>query len=99
MNSAAPSSRLRAIAQQRKPVTSSTAAKADAAYQTASRVASECERAPRPALTLGALLEHVADAAHGVDQLVLEGIVDLGAEPAHVHVDDVGPGVEAHVPD
>ena len=43
--------------------------------------------------------QHVAGAAHGVDQLGLEVGVDLAAEVVHVDVDHVGEGVEADAPD
>src|SRR3989442_6976329 len=43
-------------------------------------------------------LEHVADAAQRVDQLVVERIVQLGAQTAHGDIDDVGVAVEIHVP-
>jgi hypothetical protein len=46
-----------------------------------------------------ALLEHVAHAAHGVQQLAGEGVVELGAQAAHRHLDHIGVGVEVHVPD
>src|SRR5690606_15003291 len=43
--------------------------------------------------------DHVAGAADGVQQGRGVALVDLGAQPRHVHVDDVGLGVEMVVPD
>ena len=45
-----------------------------------------------------ASLEDIADAAHGVEELGLEVLVDLLAQPVHEDVDGVGAGVEAVVP-
>src|SRR5512146_1016535 len=44
-------------------------------------------------------LEYVADTAHGMDQLAVERIVYLGAQPAHVHLDHIGVAVEVDIPD
>ena len=57
-------------------------------------------RAPRsrPA-SAGAVTDHVSRAADGVDQRVLEALVDLGAQAADMHVDDIGLRVEMIVPD
>ena len=43
--------------------------------------------------------DHVADAAHGVDQLLLIAVVDFAAQVADVDVDDVGQAVVIHIPD
>ena len=43
--------------------------------------------------------EHVARAAHGVEERPFEALVDLAAQPADMDVDDVGAGIEAIVPD
>src|SRR5471032_1052403 len=40
----------------------------------------------------------VTHAANGVDQFLLEGIVDLGPQTADSHVDDVRIGLEPDVP-
>src|SRR3979411_731932 len=41
----------------------------------------------------------ITDAADGVQQLRLERPVDLVAQPAHEHIDDVGLRIEVVVPD
>src|SRR5689334_20109637 len=43
--------------------------------------------------------EDIANAAHRVQQFLLEGTIDLVAQPAHEHVDDVGLRIEAVRPD
>ena len=45
------------------------------------------------------LAHAVAHAAHGMDQLDRERIVDLAAQIAHVDIDDVGDALEALIPD
>src|SRR6476469_4788676 len=42
--------------------------------------------------------EHVPDAADRVQQLLLERTIDLLAQAAHEHVDDVGLGIEVVLP-
>jgi hypothetical protein len=46
----------------------------------------------------GALLEDIADAAHGMDELFVEGVINLGAKSAHVNFDDVRVALEIDVP-
>src|SRR5262245_3960832 len=58
--------------------------------------AADGDGAPGP--SSGALFEDIADAAHGVAQRVTEWLVDLRAQAPDVDIDDVGPGVEVHVP-
>src|ERR1017187_6355176 len=43
--------------------------------------------------------DHVADAAHGLYELLRVAIVDLAAQVAYVDVDDVGEPVVVHIPD
>src|SRR5664279_2848430 len=43
--------------------------------------------------------DHVADAAHGLDELLRVAVVDLAAQVADVDVDDVGKAVVIHIPD
>src|ERR1039457_1241721 len=43
--------------------------------------------------------DHVADAAHGLDELLRVAVVDLAAQVADVDVDDVGEAVVIHIPD
>src|ERR1017187_8272787 len=43
--------------------------------------------------------DHVADAAHGLDELLRKAVVDLAAKVADVNVHDVGQSVVIHVPD
>src|ERR1044071_2260352 len=43
--------------------------------------------------------EDITDAPHGVQQLALERLVDLVAQTAHQHVDDVGLRIECVLPD
>src|SRR3954452_7349256 len=43
--------------------------------------------------------DHVSGAANGVEERVGVALIDLAAQPRHVHVDDVGLGVEVIVPD
>src|SRR6478672_6467838 len=45
-----------------------------------------------------AIPDHVAGAAHGVQQRPLEAFVDLGAQPRDVDVDNIGLRVEVVVP-
>ena len=44
------------------------------------------------------ILKHVPHAANGMDQFLFEWIVDLAAQPAYRHIDDVGIAVEIDVP-
>src|SRR5262245_18068516 len=44
-------------------------------------------------------VDQVPDAAHGLDQLLREPVVDLAAEMADVNIDDVGETIVIHVPD
>src|SRR5262249_22231155 len=91
-----------------------TSVKVEAVYQKVSREASdharrlgrddaECVAAAPGAgpceSSSGPLFEDITDTAYGVDQRMPEGLVDLRAQPADVHIDDVGPAVEVHVPD
>jgi hypothetical protein len=46
-----------------------------------------------------ALFQDISHAPHRVDQLLLERVVHLRAQPANVHVDHVRLAVEVHVPD
>src|SRR4051812_21589634 len=46
-----------------------------------------------------AVVNAVARAAHRVDQLRLERLVDLGAQPRDVCLDDAGLRVEVEIPD
>ena len=55
------------------------------------------EQAPPAHGSLG--LEHVAGAAHGVQQALVVGAVDLAPQVADVDVDDVALGVEVQAPD
>src|SRR5215510_16418205 len=48
---------------------------------------------------IGSGSEDITDAADGVQQLLRERFVDLVAQSAHQHVDDVGLRIEAVVPD
>src|SRR5579885_1062146 len=85
--------------QYRMALTTSTRTKAEAAYQAASRPASDHGR-PRSNCRWSAFgAKYIAQAAHRMDQLLFEGIVDLGAQAADVDIDDVGIAVEIHVPD
>ncbi len=43
-------------------------------------------------------LKHIADAAHGLDQLRLEVVINFGAQPLHRHVNGVSVAVEVHIP-
>lgn len=43
-------------------------------------------------------LKHIADAAHGLDELRLEVVINFGAQPLHRHVDGVSVAVEVHIP-
>ena len=43
--------------------------------------------------------DHVSGAADGVQERLAEALVDLGAQPRDVHVDDVGLRIEVIVPD
>src|SRR5262245_11569601 len=95
------------------PVAPRTRVKVEAVYQKVRRVArdhvrgrrgedGEDDASPRgavpPASGSGSFFEDITHAAHGVDQGMPEGLVDLRAEAADVDVDDVGPAVEVHVP-
>src|SRR5688500_15217310 len=62
-----------------------------AVYQVVRRQASDQER-------LRLFVENIAHSPYGADQLVLEGIVHLRAQAAHVDLDHVGVAVEVHVP-
>ena len=44
-------------------------------------------------------IEHIAQAAHGADQLRLMALVDLAAQMADIDIDDVGQALEGLVPD
>ena len=44
-------------------------------------------------------VQHVADAAYGVNHLDRKFVVDLAAQMPDIHVDDVGESVVVHVPD
>src|ERR1035441_4516563 len=44
-------------------------------------------------------LDHVADAPHGLYELLRVAVVDLAAQVAYVDVDDVGEPVVVHIPD
>src|ERR1035438_8345450 len=44
-------------------------------------------------------LKQVAEAAHGLDELLRVAVVDLAAQVADVDVDDVGEAVVIHIPD
>src|SRR6185312_4406724 len=74
-----------------------TSAMAEATNQTMSRAASE-NGLPRwrPAWRSA---EDIAQPSHCVDELPFEGIVDLGAQPANMDIDDIAVAVERHVPD
>src|SRR5688572_25692689 len=61
------------------------------AYHQASLKPSACCRRSRH-------LENITNATYGVDQLLIEALVDLLAQPEHQHIDDVGPRIEAVVP-
>src|SRR5262245_49444081 len=113
-SSLSPRRRFTARAKYRIPVAPRTRVKVEAVYQKVRRVASDhaCGRrgdedgdeasppgAASPASGSGPLFEDITHAAHGVDQGMPEGLVDLRAEAADVDVDDVGPAVEVHVPD
>src|SRR5258706_15447870 len=65
--------------------------KAERAYQRVSLVA----RLP----WLAGVVEDISHPADSVDQLAVEGLVDLRPQAADVDVDDVGAAVEVHVPD
>jgi len=60
-------------------------------------------RGPRAEPALGgeklSILKHISHAANGMDQFLFEWIVDLAAQPAYRHIDDVGIAVEIDVPD
>ncbi|KAG1391053.1 hypothetical protein G6F58_012806 [Rhizopus delemar] len=43
--------------------------------------------------------QHVAHAAHGVQQLGVERVIQFAAQAAYRDIDDVGVAVEVHVPD
>src|SRR3954464_8975328 len=58
------------------------------AYQSASRSPKNSGLGP----------EDIADASHGVQQLLLERAIELFAQPADEHVDDVGLRVEVVFP-
>src|ERR1700694_4277134 len=45
-----------------------------------------------------AVTDHVPGAAHGMQERLVEALVDLGAQPRHVHVDHVGLRGEVRVP-
>src|SRR5690348_2672735 len=45
------------------------------------------------------LIEDIPYPAYRVNQLAVVRVIQLGAEPAHVHVHHVGIAVEVHVPD
>src|ERR1700674_623784 len=45
-----------------------------------------------------AVTDHVSGAAHRMEERLVEALVDLGAQPRHVHVDHVGLRVEVIVP-
>src|SRR5262249_29923320 len=79
-------SRFCSSAQYRKPLVTSTSAKAEPAYQAVSRAASD---QGRPAGGSEAVFEDIAGPADGVDQLALERGVHLGPQPADVDVHDV----------
>ena len=49
--------------------------------------------------TSSADTNHVTGTADGVDQWFVETLVDLRAQPGHVHVDHVGLGIEMIIPD
>src|SRR5215813_6008046 len=113
-SSLSPRRRFTARAKYRTPVAPRTSVKVEAVYQKVSREASdharrlgrddaECVAAAPGAgpceSSSGPLFEDIADTAYGVDQRMPEGLVDLRAQPADVHIDDVGPAVEVHVPD
>ena len=52
----------------------------------------------RQELSCSAVTDHVSGAAHGMQQRLVEALVDLAAQPRDVHVDDVGLRVEVVVP-
>src|ERR1035438_7100621 len=66
------------------------------------RITSHLRNGGRAGGLIGRLLggfDHVADAAHGLDELLRVAVVDLTAQVAYVDVDDVGEPVVVHVPD
>src|SRR5262249_39815459 len=95
-------SRFVTSAQYRHPATARTTREADPAYHTVRRAASDHARRARGAAAgagSGPRFEDIAHPPDGVDQLLLEGVVHLGAEAADVDLDDVEVAVEVHVPD
>src|SRR5438309_1119353 len=82
----------------------STSANAAQAYQIVSRAARDQGCPGRCAVrdtsgVLRALFKDIADAPHGMNQLLGEWIVDLGAQPPEMDIHDVGVAIEVHVPD
>src|SRR4051812_42471631 len=74
------------------------------AYQRASRSpnvpANDERRTSVPGTCLAPpLAEDIADASHRLKQLLVERLVDLFAQAADEHVDDVGLRIEVVVPD
>src|SRR3982751_2748141 len=69
-----------------------------AAYSSASR-ADDMRIAPAWARVSIAIAQHVARAAHRVQQGPVETPVDRRAQTADVDVDDIGLGIEVQIPD
>src|ERR1035437_10890331 len=66
------------------------------------RITSHLRSGGRAGGLIGQLLggfDHVADAAHGLYELLRVAVVDLAAQVAYVDVDDVGEPVVVHIPD
>src|ERR1035438_6984705 len=65
------------------------------------RLTSHLRGGGRPGGLFGGLLgslDHIADTAHGLDELLRVAVVNLAAQVADVDVDDVGQPVVVHIP-
>ena len=98
-----PWSRLLTSVRYRNAVATMTRAKAEQAYHTLNRVASDHERnrAVRcgvVALELRTGLEHIANPSNGVEQFRAKRLVDLRAKPTDVHIHHTRIALEVHIP-
>src|SRR3954470_8574811 len=62
-------------------------------------IASSARRKVDDTSVLSRSTEAISDAADGVDQRIVLGVVDLAADASDIDVDDVGGGIEMQVPD
>jgi len=52
-----------------------------------------------PGLILLLLLEYISDSPNGMDELYMEGVIDLLPEPPDRHFDRVGVAFKVYIPD